>query len=184
MGLTGLWVCFMVLSAVSCLHQLSCVESSVTGYRLIRGCDSSIGSVGSSSASVGGCVAWNVSFFEATGQDWSPQTVQEGQRLVCVICCTERCLSLPSVWVEDVSSLVSLSIGVGASFGLLQCVSCLCLKMGKKRRRWEGGPSVAQCPKLATLYKCALSSRLLCWNARMRDEWYISPTSACRIGVL
>lgn len=29
----------------------------------------------------GGCVAWNVSFFEATSKDWSPRTVREGQRL-------------------------------------------------------------------------------------------------------
>lgn len=144
--------------ALSVLHGVvsSVLSSSVVlcwiqcdWLPLDSGCDSSIGSVGSSSASVGRCVARNVSFFEATSKDWSPRTVQEGP--VCIICSTERCLSLPSVWVEDVSSLVSVSIGVGASFGLLQCVSCLCLEMGKKRRRWEGGPSVAQCPKLATL---------------------------------
>lgn len=29
----------MVLSAVSCLHQLSCVDSNVSGNVLIRGCE-------------------------------------------------------------------------------------------------------------------------------------------------
>lgn len=60
-----------------------------------------------------------------------------------------------SVWVDAVSSLVSVSIWcrqwgfVDASFGLLQCVSHLCLKMGKKGRKENegGGTKCSSVPK-------------------------------------
>lgn len=74
----------------------------------------------------------------------------DGLVSVCVICCTERCLAT-SVWVDVVSSLVSVSIwcwqwgAVDASCGLLQCVS----KMGEKRRREKegGGTKCSSVPK-------------------------------------
>lgn len=154
--------------ALSVLHGVvsSVLSSSVVlcwiqcdWLPLDSGCDSSIGSVGSSSASVAGCVAWNVSFFEATSKDRSPKTVQEGPRLLKFWSWrTGKYRYASSVVLRDVCHYLlfgwkmclrwcQVSIGVGASFGLLQCVSCLCLKMGEKRRRWEGGPSVAQCPE-------------------------------------
>lgn len=88
---------------------------------------------------------------------------------VCIGCCAERCLSLPSDWVDAVSSLVSVSIWVFRC-RLWPASMChrLCLNM--KGRRGEG-PSVAQCPKLPALEKCALSSWVLCWDAEMRSEW-------------
>lgn len=50
-------------------------------------------------------------------------------------------------------------------------VSLACVSKWIRKGRREGGPgpSVAQCPKLPTLWKCALSSWL--WLAEMRNEY-------------
>lgn len=91
------WVCFMVLSAVSCLHQLSCVDSTVTGY------SSSFGATRLLISRFGLRKCWTVCRLQcvvvvATMKQWSPR-VQEGPRpwkcdlgglgIVCIICCTE-----------------------------------------------------------------------------------------------
>lgn len=90
-------MCFMVLSAMSCLHQLSCVDSIVTGY------SSSQGATHLPISSFGFRKCWTVCrlkcvVFVATMKQWSPG-VQEGPRplkcdlggldVVCIICCTE-----------------------------------------------------------------------------------------------
>lgn len=116
--------------ALSVLHGVvsSVLSSSVVlcwiqcdWLQLDSGCDSSIGSVGSASASVGECVAWNVLFSRQQASNGAQNSTGRAKAFkililvdwivsVCIICCTERCLSLPSVWVDAVSSLVSVSI--------------------------------------------------------------------------
>lgn len=109
----------MVLSAVSCLHQLSCVDSSVTGYSLIRGgCDSSIGSVGRASASVKsvlikcfGFVAPSVTGYAANNNTGRAQGFLKKCDLSQRVSISVHHLSVTtSVLVDAVSSLVSVSI--------------------------------------------------------------------------
>lgn len=68
----------MVLSAVSCLHQLSCVDSNVTGYSLIRLLDQLV-----RRQQVSDSVALECFVFVSTSvTSNAAQTVQEGPRLL------------------------------------------------------------------------------------------------------
>lgn len=153
MGLTGLWVCLMVLSAVSS-SVVSC-WLQCDWLQLDSGCESSIGSVGTASASVAQC---DVLF--SCQQAWRamrPETVREGPRLLKNVILADWLVSVcTSVVLRDVCtggccvfSGVSLhSGGVVASFGLLQCVIRLWLKVGKKGRRGKGeGTKCSSVPK-------------------------------------
>lgn len=79
-----------------------------------------------------------------------PTTVQGGPRLydrlvsVCISCCTEM-----SVWVDAVSSLVSVPVWL--SVQALACFNVSFACVSKWVRRRGKGPSVAQRPKLPTL---------------------------------
>lgn len=160
MGLTGLWMCLMVLSAVSCLHQLSCVDSSVTGYSSIRDVsrllDQLIRPQRVSPSVVLECVFMYTSVTNNAARNGTgrAETLKNLGRLVSIsmhhllyweMSVTNICLGGCCVF-----SCISLHNGGVASFGLLQCVIRLWLKVGKKGRRGKG-PSVAQCPKLPTL---------------------------------
>lgn len=91
------WMCFMVLSAMSCLHQLSCVASIVTGYSSSQGATHlSISSFGFRKCRT--VCRLKCVVFVAAMKQWSWR-VQEGPRplkcdlggldVVCIICCTE-----------------------------------------------------------------------------------------------
>lgn len=136
----GLWVCLMVLSAVSCLHQLSCVD-------LIRGCKSSTGSVGVSECRRE-CGAWMFScraaWRAAQPQNgtkagclekklWSWSRISYASSVVVRRVCRYR---LPGwccvfLWYQSPFGVDSGGI-VAASFGLLQCVS----KVGGGGETW------------------------------------------------
>lgn len=186
----GLWVCFMVLSAVSCLHQLSYVGANVTGFSWVRGVTRLQDQWGHRQQML--AVFFFLKYVVLEAMD-SPEkekkkknTVRDGQRLWQLSCCWAakyRCAS--SVVSGDVClggccvfSGCQSSSGVGASFGLLPCVSCFffCLKMGGQAVKVGGrGPSVAQCPELATLG----SVRCLRGSCAGMQEWGmggISPT--------
>lgn len=141
-----------VLSSSVVLCWLQC-----DWLQLDSGCKSSIGSVDTASASVVlECVfmytsVTNNAARNSTGQ---AETLKNLGRLVSIsmhhllyweMSVTNICLGGCCVF-----SCISLHNGGVASFGLLQCVIHLWLKVGKKGRRGKG-PSVAQCPKLPTL---------------------------------
>lgn len=101
-----------------------------------------------------------------------PKTVQEGPRLwsvsVWLVCSSEGCLSLPSVWV--VQCLLWCQSPSGVDVGLCRCrlwPASMCLKVGERRTGTErGGTKCSSVPK--TPLALQVSSWLLCTNAEMR----------------
>lgn len=162
-------MCWVVLSAVSRLHQLSCVDSSVSGVYWI----SRYG--GSECRRV--CCS-NVFVFVSGGkkrdEQWGPKQYRKGRDFGQYQCGSSAvvrdvCLYLLFGWCS-VSSGVSLRLVW--TVGLCRCKlwpASMCLKVGERggRGRRGEGPSVAQCPKLPSLYKCL--HWLLCTNAEMRN---------------
>lgn len=127
------WVCLMVLSAVSCLHQLSCADSSVTGYSLVRGVrhllDQLVRRQRVSQSVLLKCFCFRV---RKRDEQWGPKQYRRADTLVSIsvghllwwgMSVSTFCLG------GAVSPLVSVSVWcrqwgfVDASFGLLQCVS-------------------------------------------------------------
>lgn len=133
-------MCLLVLSAVSCLHQLSCVVSGVTGYSSAQ--LRVYASVDSASANVRECVAWNVLF------SWQRRrnAAHEGRRgprpLTCGLGGLDNGVSVTSFCLGE---WLSVFFGVSLHFSgeLLQCVGWVWMT----KRRWEEGPSIARCPK-------------------------------------
>lgn len=127
---------------------------------------------------------------EAVSRQWTAQKSSTGRaKALTFLAAKYRCAS--AVVSGDVClggccdfSWCQSSFGVGASFGLLQCVSCFLSRNG-----WQavkvggGGPSVAQCPELASLR----SVRCLRGSCAGMQEWGIggiSPRASCWVGDL
>lgn len=180
--------------ALSVLHGVvsSVLSSSVVlcwsqrdWLQLGSGCDSSTGSVGPPSPSVGSVFSWNMLFLRQwTAQGKKKKSTEWAKALttlmllgckvpVCIICCIGRCLSgwmLCLLWV---------SVFVWCWCELCPAAMCqllFCLIMGGQAVKVGGrGPSVAQCPELAAFR----SVRCLRGSCAGMQEWGmggISPT--------
>lgn len=129
-------MCFMVLSAMSRLHQLSCVDSIVTDYSSSQGANhlpiSSFGVRKCRTVCRLKCVV-----FMATMKQWSPRVQGDlgGLGIVCIICCTEI-----SVWVSGCS--VFFGVSLHFSRKLLQCISRFWMT-----EKVEGGTKYSSVPK-------------------------------------
>lgn len=179
-------------SVVLCWSQCDWLQ---LGWR----CDSSTGSVGSPSASVGSVFFLKYVVFWGNGA--RPEKEKEKKNCtgwtkalttlmllgckvpVCVICCIgDVCLGGCCVF-----SGCQSSSGVGASSGLLPCVSCFCfcLKVGGQAVKVGGrGPSVAQCPELATLGSMRCLRGSCAGMQEWGNGWYQSYRSSCWVGDL
>lgn len=195
MGLTGLWVCLMVLSAVSCLHQLSCVGSSVTGYKLDSGSASHLldqSVTASANVSLECCVFVSNKHSEQCG----PKTVQRRAEAfkhvilidwllsVWFICCTERCLSLLLFWWMLCLLWYQSPFGVDTVGGGWVCrckalacfnVSFACLKMGKGRgeEKKGGGTKCSSVPKNSPPSRSVRCHRGVLCRECGDEEWVV-----------
>lgn len=191
--------------ALSVLHGVvsSVLSSSVVlcwsqcdWLQLGSRCDSSTGSVGSPSASVGSVFFLKYVVLKAmdspekekrkknsTGWTKALTTLMLlGCKVpVCVICCIGRCLSgwmLCLLWV---------SVFIWCWCELWPAVMCQLpfFFFLLPQNGWaggEGGRPGTKCssvPRTRHPRKCALSSWLLCWDAGVRNGWYQSYTSSC-----
>lgn len=187
-----------VLSSSVVLCWLQC-----DWLQLDSGCESSIGSV--VTASVSDSVLLECFVFVSTSvtsntaqnsiaraEAFKKNVILVGRLVsVWIICCTERCHAT-SVWVDVVSSLVSVSIWCW-HWGVCRCKlwpASMCLKMGGKRRRdIEGGgtkcSSVPKTPHPLEVWVVVVALVLECEG----EEWvgyqsYIVMLNGCCLVVL
>lgn len=186
--------------ALSVLHGVvsSVLSSSVVlcwsqcdWLQLGSRCDSSTGSVGSPSASVGSVFFLKYVVLEAMDSPEKEKKkktqygMDKGFDVVGLQSTGVRHLLYRemSVWVDAVSSL-----GVSLHLVLVRALACCHVSVAfffspqNGRAGGEGGRPGAKCssvPRTRHPRKCALSSWLLCWDAGMRNGWYQSYRSSC-----
>lgn len=141
MGLNGLWVCLMVLSAVSSSVVLCWAP-------MWRGCDSSIGSVGTASA----LVLLECVVFMST----SMATIQEGRGFkqcdlsradsisVHQLLCWE--MSVTTIWLGGCCVFSGISLHLGFSVQALACFNVSSL-VSQHEREKAGGTKCSSVPK-------------------------------------
>lgn len=170
-------VCLKVLSAVSCLHRLPCVESSVNGY-----C-----SIGISWCSVSKCRQYVAQMFRLHVEkhdERSPTQYWKAFNVLLVCISTHHQLgvrmSVCTFFVGGVVHPLVLGLhlcrqwsAVDATCGLLQCVTT-----GNEWKKGKEGGGTKCSSVHKTPRTLPMSPRILCENEEMRSGWCISPTSS------